>query len=186
MSLPQAGLHAGAEAAVASLLAHYPRQIDGLGQRIVVNMQACIVWTLMNEQAMPILHGDHLTRSGVYVGSAGRAAQDGVRVQGRIHLDPDRRRHGARQLDQGADRLDGREGIRRRLDEHQGLDFVDPRRVHEDDRSRTATRSTTSKTTIAALFADDDQARDLRAGTQAADLSRAGRDRRRYRRTTSN
>jgi crotonobetainyl-CoA:carnitine CoA-transferase CaiB-like acyl-CoA transferase len=70
MSLPQAGLHAGAEAAVASLLAHYPRQSDDLGQRIVVNMQACIVWTLMNEQAMPLLHGDHLSRTGVFVGSA--------------------------------------------------------------------------------------------------------------------
>jgi benzylsuccinate CoA-transferase BbsE subunit len=38
---------------------------------VVVNMQACIVWTLMNEQAMPILHGNHLTRSGVYAGSLG-------------------------------------------------------------------------------------------------------------------
>jgi crotonobetainyl-CoA:carnitine CoA-transferase CaiB-like acyl-CoA transferase len=69
MSLPQAGLHAGGEASVAMMLAHYPRQIDGLGQRIVVNMQACIVWTLMNEQAMPLLHGNHLTRTGIYVGS---------------------------------------------------------------------------------------------------------------------
>ncbi len=70
MSLPQAGLHAGGEAAVAMMLAHYPRQIDGLGQRIVVNMQACIVWTLMNEQAMPFLHGSHLSRTGIFVGSA--------------------------------------------------------------------------------------------------------------------
>jgi benzylsuccinate CoA-transferase BbsE subunit len=71
MALPQAGLHAGAEAAVSSLIAHYPRQSDGLGQHVVVNMQACIVWTLMNEQAMPILHGDLLRRSGMYVGSLG-------------------------------------------------------------------------------------------------------------------
>jgi benzylsuccinate CoA-transferase BbsE subunit len=71
MALPQAGLHAGAEAAVASLIAHYPREADGLGQRVVVNVQACIVWTLMNEQAMPILHGNHLSRSGVYAGSLG-------------------------------------------------------------------------------------------------------------------
>jgi crotonobetainyl-CoA:carnitine CoA-transferase CaiB-like acyl-CoA transferase len=70
MSLPQAGLHAGGEAAVASLLAHYPRQIDGLGNRIIVNMQACVVWTLMNEQAMPLLHGNHLSRTGVFTGSA--------------------------------------------------------------------------------------------------------------------
>jgi len=71
MSLPQAGLHAGAEAAVASLIAHYARGSTGGGQHVVVDMQACIVWTLMNEQAMPILHGDHLERTGVYVGSAG-------------------------------------------------------------------------------------------------------------------
>jgi len=70
MSLPQAGLHAGAEAAVAMMLAHYPRQIDGVGQQIVVNMQACIVWTLMNEQAMPFLHGSYLSRTGGFVGSA--------------------------------------------------------------------------------------------------------------------
>ena len=71
MSMPQAGLHAGAEASVASLIAHYPRQIDGLGQHVVVDMQACVVWTLMNEQAMPLLHGDYLRRSGVFTGAIG-------------------------------------------------------------------------------------------------------------------
>jgi benzylsuccinate CoA-transferase BbsE subunit len=71
MSLPQAGLHAGAEAAVASLLAHYPREIEGKGQRVVIDMQACVVWTLMNEQAMPILHGDYLRRTGVYYTATG-------------------------------------------------------------------------------------------------------------------
>ena len=71
MSVPQAWLHAGAEAAVASIIAHYPRQVDGLGQHIVVNAQACVVWTLMNEQAMPLLHGDYLRRSGVFTGAIG-------------------------------------------------------------------------------------------------------------------
>jgi benzylsuccinate CoA-transferase BbsE subunit len=71
ISLPQAGLHAGAEAAVASLIAHYPREIEGRGQRVVVNMQACVVWTLMNEQAMPILHGNYVERTGVFTGSLG-------------------------------------------------------------------------------------------------------------------
>ncbi len=37
MALPQAGLHAGAEAAVASLIAHYPREIEGRGQHAFVN-----------------------------------------------------------------------------------------------------------------------------------------------------
>ena len=71
MSLPQAGLHAGGEAAVASLIAHYPREIEGVGQHVIVDMQACVVWTLMNEQAMPIMHGDYLRRTGVYAGSLG-------------------------------------------------------------------------------------------------------------------
>ena len=71
MSAPQAWLHAGAEAAVASMIAHYARQVDGVGQHIVVNAQACVVWTLMNEQAMPLLHGDYLRRSGVFTGAIG-------------------------------------------------------------------------------------------------------------------
>jgi crotonobetainyl-CoA:carnitine CoA-transferase CaiB-like acyl-CoA transferase len=69
MSLPQAGLHAGGEAAISSLIAHYPRQTSGLGQKIVVNMEACIVWTLMNEQSMPLLHGNFIRRTGVFTGS---------------------------------------------------------------------------------------------------------------------
>lgn len=69
MSLPQAGLHAGGEAAVASMLAHQARERDGRGQQIVVNMQACVAWSLMNEQAMPILHGDHIQRTGIFTGS---------------------------------------------------------------------------------------------------------------------
>lgn len=68
ISAPQAFLHAGAEASAASMIAHYPRQITGTGQRIVVDMQACIVWTLMNAQAFPIMHGAAMSRSGVYSG----------------------------------------------------------------------------------------------------------------------
>ncbi|HZO81312.1 MAG TPA: CoA transferase [Candidatus Binataceae bacterium] len=75
MSVPQAGLHAGAEAAVASLLAHYPREIEGRGQRVIVNTQACVVWTLMNEQAMPIMHGDYIRRDGVYYSATGSRRQ---------------------------------------------------------------------------------------------------------------
>jgi benzylsuccinate CoA-transferase BbsE subunit len=71
MSQPQAGLHAGGEAAVAALIAYYARGNDGLGQHIVVDMQACSVWTMMNEQAMPLLHGDYLRRSGIFTGAIG-------------------------------------------------------------------------------------------------------------------
>lgn len=71
MNLLQSYFHAGVEAAVGSLTAHYPREITGEGQQVVVNMQACIVWTLMNEQAFPILHGNSVERDGVFVGSEG-------------------------------------------------------------------------------------------------------------------
>jgi benzylsuccinate CoA-transferase BbsE subunit len=71
MNLLQSYFHAGAEAAVGTMTAHYPRELTGEGQHVVVNMQACIVWTLMNEQAYPILHGNSVQRNGVFVGSAG-------------------------------------------------------------------------------------------------------------------
>jgi crotonobetainyl-CoA:carnitine CoA-transferase CaiB-like acyl-CoA transferase len=71
MNLLQSYFHAGAEAAVGTMAAHYPRELTGEGQQVVVNMQACIVWTLMNEQAYPILHGNSVQRNGVFVGSTG-------------------------------------------------------------------------------------------------------------------
>ena len=71
MNLLQSYFHAGAEAAVGTMTAHYPRELTGEGQHVVVNMQACIVWTLMNEQAYPILHGNSVQRNGVFVGSEG-------------------------------------------------------------------------------------------------------------------
>jgi crotonobetainyl-CoA:carnitine CoA-transferase CaiB-like acyl-CoA transferase len=71
MNLLQSYFHAGAEAAVGTMAAHYPRELTGEGQHVVVNMQACIVWTLMNEQAYPILHGNSVQRNGVFVGSPG-------------------------------------------------------------------------------------------------------------------
>ncbi len=70
ISIPQAGLHAGAEAATACLLAHFARLASGRGQKVVVNTQACVVWTLMNEQAFPLLHGDYMTRAGGLSGAA--------------------------------------------------------------------------------------------------------------------
>lgn len=47
ITLPQAALHAGMEAAVASLLAHFERLRSDVGQHVDVSIQACIVWTLM-------------------------------------------------------------------------------------------------------------------------------------------
>jgi len=67
----QAYCHAGAEAAVGTMLAHLARGRTGRGQHVVVNAQAALVWTLMNAQAFPVFHGDSLRRSGPYVGSRG-------------------------------------------------------------------------------------------------------------------
>ncbi|HYY05898.1 MAG TPA: CoA transferase [Candidatus Limnocylindria bacterium] len=71
LPLWQAFCHAGAEAAVGTLLAHLARGRSGRGQHVVVNAQAAMVWTLMNAQAFPVFHGDYLRRSGPYVGSRG-------------------------------------------------------------------------------------------------------------------
>jgi crotonobetainyl-CoA:carnitine CoA-transferase CaiB-like acyl-CoA transferase len=71
LPLWQTFCHAAAEAAVGTLLAHVARGRTGRGQRVVVNAQAAMVWTLMNAQAFPIFHGDHLRRSGPFVGSRG-------------------------------------------------------------------------------------------------------------------
>ena len=69
LPLWQTFCHAGAEAAVGTMLAHVARARTGRGQHVVVNAQAAMVWTLMNAQAFPILHGASLARSGPYVGS---------------------------------------------------------------------------------------------------------------------
>jgi crotonobetainyl-CoA:carnitine CoA-transferase CaiB-like acyl-CoA transferase len=71
LPLWQTFCHAGAEAAVGTLLAHHARRRTGRGQRVVVNAQAAMVWTLMNAQAFPIFHGDFVRRNGPYVGSRG-------------------------------------------------------------------------------------------------------------------
>ena len=136
MSLPQAGLHAGAEAAVASLLAHYPREIEGKGQHVVIDMQACVVWTLMNEQAMPILHGDYIRRTGVYYTATGTRRKTRVLLQGRLYLDRARRRLRRRSdLDEGPRRMDGRFGVRCGLDDREGLGDVGTGDPDEGDRA---------------------------------------------------
>jgi crotonobetainyl-CoA:carnitine CoA-transferase CaiB-like acyl-CoA transferase len=55
IGFPQAELHAGAEAAVGTLLALHYRQRTGLGQQVDVAAQACVVWTLMNATHYPAL-----------------------------------------------------------------------------------------------------------------------------------
>jgi crotonobetainyl-CoA:carnitine CoA-transferase CaiB-like acyl-CoA transferase len=72
---PQAFLHAGAEAAVGSLIAHYHRELTGEGQWVDVSAQEAVVWTLMNETPFPILHGVSVKREGLYTSTAGLRRQ---------------------------------------------------------------------------------------------------------------
>jgi benzylsuccinate CoA-transferase BbsE subunit len=71
LPLWQAFCHTGAEAATGTMLAHLARGRSGRGQHVVVNAQAAMVWTLMNAQAFPILHGASPRRNGPFVGSRG-------------------------------------------------------------------------------------------------------------------
>jgi benzylsuccinate CoA-transferase BbsE subunit len=72
VSVPQACFHAGSEAAVASMLAHLERGRSGLGQKVVVSMQAAGVWATNSETAFPALEGRSLTRNGTSPAGGGR------------------------------------------------------------------------------------------------------------------
>lgn len=72
---PQAFLHAAAEAAVGTLVAHYHCQLTGEGQQVDTSAQAAVVWTLMNETPFPPLHNVHLERQGTHVSVSGLRRQ---------------------------------------------------------------------------------------------------------------
>ncbi len=65
---PQAGFHAGAQAAADVVVALYERQRSGLGQQLDVSMQAAIVWTLMNATGYPPNHDDDPPQGGSHRG----------------------------------------------------------------------------------------------------------------------
>jgi len=52
MSLPQACLHAGADAAVGTMIAYYHREMTGEGQQVDISMQQSTAWFLAN--AIPL------------------------------------------------------------------------------------------------------------------------------------
>jgi len=72
VTVPQAYSHAGAEAAVASLLAHLERERSGHGQKVVISMQAAVVWSTNVETALPVLEDRFLQRSGIIPSGAQR------------------------------------------------------------------------------------------------------------------
>lgn len=64
VGLPVSALHAGVEAAAATLVAVYERQTSGIGQHVDVSMQECLVWTLLNTTMTWDLTGRNEMRGG--------------------------------------------------------------------------------------------------------------------------
>ncbi len=71
VGLPQAYFHAAAEAAAGTMVAYYERQQSGMGQHVDVSMQTCVIGMLMNASPFPQLHGENITRGGIYLTSLG-------------------------------------------------------------------------------------------------------------------
>ena len=67
---PQAGFHAGAQAAADVVVALHERLRSGLGQQLDVSMQAAVVWTLMNATGYPPNHDDDPPQGGRHRGAA--------------------------------------------------------------------------------------------------------------------
>jgi len=66
ISLPQSYLHAGADAAVGSLIAYYFREMTGVGQHVDVSLQQSTALYLANTIPFWELEGEILTRAGHY------------------------------------------------------------------------------------------------------------------------
>ncbi len=66
MSLPQACLHAGADAAVGTMIAYYHREMTGEGQQVDIAMQQSAAWFLANAIPLWELSGVVSKRSGAF------------------------------------------------------------------------------------------------------------------------
>jgi len=66
ISFPQAYLHAAADAACGTLLAHYHRELTGQGQHVDVSMQQSVVWTMLNARLFWEMTGTFLKRAGPF------------------------------------------------------------------------------------------------------------------------
>ena len=66
MSLPQAALHAGADAAVGTLLAYYHREVTGEGQHVDISLQQSTAWFLANAIPLWELSGMVPKRAGAF------------------------------------------------------------------------------------------------------------------------
>lgn len=76
ISMPQAPMHAGADAAVGCMMAYYHRQQTGEGQHVDVSMQQSAGWFQANAVPVYELQGNILKRSGAFrTGTSSQAAQ---------------------------------------------------------------------------------------------------------------
>ena len=76
ISMPQAALHAGADAAVGCMMAYYHREQTGEGQFIDVSMQQSAGWFQANAVPVYELQGNIMKRSGAFrTGTSSQAAQ---------------------------------------------------------------------------------------------------------------
>jgi len=76
ISIPQAALHAGADAAVGCMVAYYHREKTGLGQRVDVSMQQSAAWFQANSIPTYELNGAILKRAGAFrAGMSSQVAQ---------------------------------------------------------------------------------------------------------------
>jgi crotonobetainyl-CoA:carnitine CoA-transferase CaiB-like acyl-CoA transferase len=66
MSIPQACLLAGADAAVGTMTAYYYRELTGIGQQVDVSMQQSTAWFMANLIPAFELTGNVIQRSGIY------------------------------------------------------------------------------------------------------------------------
>jgi crotonobetainyl-CoA:carnitine CoA-transferase CaiB-like acyl-CoA transferase len=66
ISLPQACLHAGADAAVGCMVAYYHREMSGKGQHVDVSMQQSAAWFQANAMPTYELNGGILKRAGAF------------------------------------------------------------------------------------------------------------------------
>lgn len=76
ISIPQAALHAGADAAVGCMVAYYHRENTGLGQHVDVSMQQSAAWFQANAIPTFELNGTILKRAGAFrAGMSSQVAQ---------------------------------------------------------------------------------------------------------------
>ena len=66
-SIPQVWRHAGAESAVAGLVAHARMRTTGESQHVVVSAQSCVTWTLLNAMEAHAIQGRDIHRTGTEI-----------------------------------------------------------------------------------------------------------------------